>query len=68
MGWLRVVIRVGVLWLLSIVVAVAGMEFAHRLILVSERRTTATLGIQGAASPVSVRDERGRPAYLNAPR
>jgi hypothetical protein len=32
MGWLGVVIRVGVLWLLSLVVAIAGMELGHRMV------------------------------------
>jgi hypothetical protein len=40
MGWLRIIGRVGILWLLSIVVAVAGMEFARRLVLATENRPT----------------------------
>jgi len=68
MGWLRVVIRVGVLWLLSIVVAVAGMELAHRVVLGIERGTTAVQGIEGKASAVSFRDEQGQTAPANARR
>ncbi|HEY7371002.1 MAG TPA: hypothetical protein VIF57_02410 [Polyangia bacterium] len=36
MRWLRVVIGVGVLWVISIVVTVAGLEIAHRSILAAE--------------------------------
>lgn len=32
MAWLGVAIRVGVLWLLSIVVALAGLELGHRVV------------------------------------
>jgi hypothetical protein len=57
MGWLRVVIRVGVMWLLSIAVSFAGMELAHRMILASERGTTAHVSTQ-ERSAVTVGDER----------
>jgi hypothetical protein len=40
MRWLRFVITVGVLWLISIVVTVAGLELAHRSIVESERGAT----------------------------
>jgi hypothetical protein len=32
MRWLGVVIRVGVLWVLSLVIAFAGLELGHRLV------------------------------------
>jgi hypothetical protein len=41
MGWLRVVIRVGVLWVASIVVAVVGLELAHRMTVAIARGTEA---------------------------
>jgi hypothetical protein len=41
MGWLRVVIRVGVLWLLSIAVTAAGLELAHRATPAIESSRTA---------------------------
>ena len=41
MRWLRYVIRVGVLWLISIVVTVAGLELAHRSLMASERSPSA---------------------------
>ena len=57
MGWLRAVIRVGALWLLSIVVTVAAMELAHRMILAGERGMTAH-AVRRDAPAVSFRDER----------
>ncbi|HXU01658.1 MAG TPA: hypothetical protein VN903_11735 [Polyangia bacterium] len=59
MGWLRLVIRVGALWLLSIVVSVAGMELAHRMILATEGATTAQANRE-TASAVSLHTERDR--------
>jgi hypothetical protein len=44
MGWRRVVIRVGILWLLSIVGAAAGLELAHRIVLSGERSTREPSG------------------------
>jgi len=41
MAWLGVVLRVGILWLLSLVVAFAGLQLAHRMVIATERRTTA---------------------------
>jgi hypothetical protein len=37
MSALGAVIRVGILWLLSLAVAIAGMEGAHRLVTATER-------------------------------
>lgn len=58
MGWLRIIGRVGILWLLSIVAAVAGMEFARRLVLATENRpttqaTTAAISAQTDQVPLS---------------
>ena len=47
MGWLRVVIRIGAFWLLSIVGAAAGLQLAHRMILSTERRAREPSGIRG---------------------
>ena len=37
MGALRAVTRMGILWLLSLAVAIAGMEAAHRLVAATDR-------------------------------
>ena len=42
MGWSRVVIRVGVAWVLSLVVSAIGLELAHRVALATDRNTTAS--------------------------
>jgi hypothetical protein len=41
MAWVRVVVGVGIAWLLSLVVTVAGLELAHRMVIATERGTTA---------------------------
>ena len=57
MGWLRVVVGVGLLWLLSIVVAVAGLELAHRTVLAKERAAA----MQAAGEKASALSVRVRP-------
>jgi hypothetical protein len=42
MGWLRMVVGVAVLWLLSIVVTIAGLEIAHRSVLAAEHRASGS--------------------------
>lgn len=43
MGWVRVIVRVGVAWLMSLVVAAIGMELARRVVLATERDATASV-------------------------
>ena len=63
MAWLRFMARVGVLWLMSLIVAVAAMELAHRMVLAIDRGAT-TEATEGEASAVSVGDEQGPPSSL----
>jgi len=37
MEWLRYVLGVGIAWLMSIVIAIAGMELGHRIVLATTR-------------------------------
>jgi len=57
MGWLRLVLGVGIAWLVSIVIVVACLELAHRAVLATERDETAEPTAQ-KASAVSVRDQQ----------
>jgi len=59
MGWLRVVVRVGVLWLLSLVVAAAGMELARQIVLATDRARTGQ-ATRSKVPAVFVGDERDR--------
>jgi len=40
MGSLRVVVRIGALWVVSLVVSAVGLEIAHRFVLTTERDAT----------------------------
>jgi hypothetical protein len=56
MGVLRFVIRIGILWVISLLVAVAGMELGHRIVMATDRREMARLPRE-TPSAVSVGDE-----------
>jgi len=56
---LRVVVRVGVLWVMSLLVAVAGMELGHRFVAATGRGETGPL-THGTTSAVSFREELAR--------
>jgi len=48
---LRAVLRVAVLWVLSLVVAIAGMEAAHRAVVAIDRDRVATSAPAPAPTP-----------------
>ena len=53
---LRVVVRVGILWVISLVVAVAGMEVGHRIVIATDRDEIPT-ATQQTTSAVSIDNE-----------
>jgi hypothetical protein len=59
MGVLRVVIRIGILWVISLVVAVAGMALGHRIVTATDRGEAARATPE-ATSAISVGDEPTR--------
>jgi hypothetical protein len=59
-GWTRFIARVGVLWLMSLVVAIAVMELGHRMVLSIDHVATPE-ATEEQASAVSVGDEQAPP-------
>jgi len=53
---LRVVVRVGILWVASLAVAVAGMAIGHRIVIATDRDEIPT-ATQQTTSAVSVGSE-----------
>jgi hypothetical protein len=63
MGALRVVVRIGILWVVSLLVSFTGMVVAHRIVIATERHEAAP-AMRETASTVWVGDE---PAGRRAP-
>jgi hypothetical protein len=53
MGWSRLVIRVGVAWVLSLVVSAIGLELAHRVVLATGDTTASSSPVERSASAIS---------------
>ena len=59
MGALRVVVRIGILWVASLLVSFAGMVVAHRIVMATDRRQAAP-AMRETPSTVWVGDESAR--------
>jgi len=59
MGVLRFVVRIGVAWVISLVVAVAAMELGHRFVVTMDQPAPAT-ATEETPSAVSAADEPGQ--------
>jgi hypothetical protein len=55
MGVLRFVVRIGIFWAVSLLIAVAGLELGHRVVMATDRGET-TGATEGTTSAVSVGD------------
>ncbi len=67
MGALRVVVRIGILWVVSLLVSFGGMVAAHRIVIATDRHQAAP-ATRETASTVWVGDDEPAPRRAPATR